>query len=224
MKALIFDSGTLINLSMNGLLYVLEKLKKNCDCYFLITSAVKHEIIDRPLSIQRFELGALNIQALMDSGVLNLPSVLGIKEEDIDKDTRDIMDMANHYIQVNGKWVSIVSEAEISCLALNDILSKRGFETLIAIDERTTRMLCESPESLERVMSEKIHQKVDLIAQNFKIFHKYRFVRSSELVYVVYKKGLINLKGNKVLEALLYATKFHGAAISFEEIDILKKL
>jgi hypothetical protein len=224
MKALIFDSGTLINLSMNGLLYVLEKLKKDCSCYFLITSAVKHEVIDRPLSIQRFELGALNVQALMDSRVLNLPSALGVKEEDIDKDTRDIMDMANHYIQVNGKWVSIVSEAEISCLALSDILSKKGFETLIAIDERTTRMLCESPESLERVMSEKIHQKVNLVAQNFKIFNKYRFVRSSELVYVAYKKGIINLRGNKVLEALLYATKFHGAAISFEEIDILKKL
>ncbi len=209
---------------MNGLLDILEALKKNCNCYFIITSAVKREVIDRPLGIQRFELGALRIQSLLESGILKSPQALGIDETAIAEDTRELMDIANHYIQINGKWVSIVSEAEISCLALSDLLSKKGVDTLIAIDERTTRMLCENPESLEKMMSEKIHQRVTLIAQNLQIFQKYRFIRSSELVYVAYKKGLVNLKGKNVLEALLYATKFHGAAISFEEIDVLKKL
>jgi hypothetical protein len=41
---------------------------------------------------------------------------------------------------------------------------------------------------------------------------------------VAYKKGLIRLQGKKVLEAVLYATKFKGTAISFEEIETLKKL
>ena len=224
MKALIFDSGTLINLSMNGLLPILEDLKKNCSCSFMITQAVKREVIDRPLGIQRFELGALCIQSLLESGILQMPSGIGVDDNIIQEETHDLMDIANHYLQINGKWVPIVSEAEISCLALSDILSKRGIETLIAIDERTTRMLCENPESLEKVMSEKIHQQVKLIAPNFKIFQNYRFIRSSELVYVAYKKGLIKLQGKNVLEALLYATKFKGAAISFEEIDVLKKL
>jgi hypothetical protein len=58
-----------------------------------------------------------------------------------------------------------------------------------------------------------------------KIFSKFKFIRSSELVYVAYKKGIINLGNNKkVLEALLYATKFKGSSISFEEINELKRL
>ena len=45
-KALIFDSGTLINLTMNCLLYILPELKKIFKGKLLITSAVKYEIID----------------------------------------------------------------------------------------------------------------------------------------------------------------------------------
>ncbi len=224
MKALIFDSGTLINLSMNGLLYVLEALKKNFDGKFLITQSVKHEVIDRPMGVMRFELGALKIKELLDKGVLELPSSIGIAGEKLQLETRELMDIANHFIQVRGQWVNLVSEAEISCLALSDELSKIGFETLIAIDERTTRILCENPSSLERIMSEKLHQRVTLIAEDLSIFSKYRFIRSSEIVFAAYKKDLVSLKGDKVLEALLYATKFSGSAISFEEIEIIKKL
>jgi len=35
---------------------------------------------------------------------------------------------------------------------------------------------------------------------------------------------LTGLQGKKVLEALVYATKFKGAAISFDELNELKKL
>ena len=117
-----------------------------------------------------------------------------------------------------------LSEAEMSCLALSDELSKIGIENIISLDERTTRILAEKPENLERILSEKLKQRIRLVASDLDLFRKYRFIRSSELVFVAYKKGIILLKGNKVLEALLYATKFHGSSISFEEINILKKL
>ena len=224
MKALIFDSGTLINLSMNGLLYILEGLKKDFNGKFLVTEQIKQETIDRPIGIQRFELGAIQIQNLLDSGILELPDVLGIMPKDLEEETNKLLETANHYMQMRSHWIQIVSAGEMSCLALSDVLSKRGVETLIAIDERTTRMLAENPGALEKVMSEKLHQPVQLLESNFKAFASYKFIRSSELVYVAYKKGLVNLQGKKVLEALLYATKFHGAAISFEEIEELKKL
>lgn len=224
MKAVIFDSGTLINLSMNGLLYILESLKKNFQGKFLITRPVKYETIDRPMGIEKFELGAIRVQNLIDQGILEFPESLGISEEVIKKETDQLMDIANHYIQSQGSWIKIVSDAEMSCLALSDELSKIGIKSLIAIDERTTRILAERPENLERILSERLHQKVSLVAKEFSIFSKYRFIRSSEVVFVAYKKGLINLQGKKVLEALLYATKFKGASISFEEIDQLKKL
>lgn len=224
MKALIFDSGTIINLSMNGLLYLLEGMKKNFDGKFLITKDVKSEIVDRPMNIDRFELGALRVQKMIDAGILESPSSMDVDEKEIEERTRSLTDMANHFMQVNGKWIEIVSNAEISCLALSDILSKRGVENIIAIDERTMRTLCEEPATLEDIMSARLHTKVDMIAEDFSIFSKYRFIRSSEMVYVAYKKGLVHLNGPKVLEALLFATKFKGCAISFDEINVLKKL
>ena len=223
-KALIFDSGTLINLSMNGLLELLEKLKKNFNGKFLITKEVKYEVVDRPIGIYRFELGAMRVQKLIDTKVLEMPSSLNISEDMIKKETQRLMEIANHSVRVGNKMVNIVSDAEISCLALSEELSAKGIENIIAIDERTTRMLSESPGMMERMMSEKMHHRVSVDESKLKEFSKFRFIRSSELVYVAYKKGLADIEGKKALEALLYATKFKGSAISFEEIDELKKL
>jgi hypothetical protein len=197
-----------------------EKLKGK----LLITRQVKYEGIDRPVGVPRFELGALRIQKLLNEGILELPSSLNISEEDLNMETKELMDIANHFIQVRGKWVSIVSEGEISCLALSDLLTKDGIKNLVAVDERTTRMLCENPQSLERLMSKKLHQRVTLISNDLEMFSKYKIIRSSELIFVAYKKNLVNLEGSKAMEALLYATKFAGSSISFEEINILKKL
>jgi len=224
MKALIFDSGTLINLSMNGLLYILEGLKRDFDGKFLITQKVKYETIDRPVGIQRFELGALGIKDLIDTGVIEMSTSMDVDESELNNETKILMDSANHFMQIKGKWVHLVEEAEMSCLALSKELSKRGINCMIAVDERTTRMLSENPENLLRIMSEKLHQKIQSNPEGNESFSQYKFIRSTEIAYVAYKKGLIKLKGNRVLEAVLYATKFKGSSVSLEEIDILKKL
>ncbi|MBS3065505.1 hypothetical protein J4229_00440 [Candidatus Pacearchaeota archaeon] len=223
-KALIFDSGTLINLSMNGLLDLLTKLKEDFDGKFMITKEVKYEVVDRPIGIYRFELGALRVQNLIDLGILELPSNIGISDELIKKDTKEFGEIANHSVQVGDKWVNIVSDGEMSCLALSKELTRLNIKNIIAIDERTTRVLSENPESMERIMSEKIHKRVHVDEEKLGAFSKFKFIRSSEIVYSAYKKGLTDVKGKKALEALLYATRFKGAAISFEEIDILKKM
>jgi len=223
MKALIFDSGALINLSMNGMLYVLKELKKNFDGKFLITEEVKYETVDRPIGIERFELGALQVQSLIDSGIIELPVALNVNVRELKKDTKLLFDTANRFLKVNGKWLHIVAEAEMSCLALSSVLKKRGIETMIAIDERTTRILCENPSNLGSLMSERLHQNIKIAGSNNGIFSEFRFIRSSELLYVAYKKNIIELKGKKVLEAVLLATKFKGSSISFEEINVLKK-
>jgi hypothetical protein len=223
-KALIFDSGTLINLAMNGLLYMLEDLKKGFKGKFLITKPVFYEVVEHPAAIARFELGALQIKSLIDRGIIELSNSIGISDIELEKETATLTDIANHYLQANGSWIKIVSEGEMSCLALSDELSKKGIENIIAIDERTTRLLAEKPENLERIMSERLHKRVLLVAKDFQIFSKYKFIRSSEIVYVSYKKGLSKIQGPKALEALLFATKFKGAAISFEEIEEIKKL
>jgi hypothetical protein len=224
MKALIFDSGALINLSMNGLLDILERLQKRWSGVFLITPQVKSEIVDRPLKIHRFELGALRIQQLFNQGLLKLPEKLNINSQELLQVTRHLLEKANHALQIKGSWLEIVSEAEMSCIALASLLNKKGVETLIAIDERTTRTLCESPRMLEQLISERMHKWAKIAGTDFSEFREYRFIRSSELVYVAHKKGLLGIEGKQALEAALYATKSKGAAISYEEIEALKKL
>lgn len=224
MKALIFDSGPLINLSMNGLLFLLEELKKTFNGKFLITESVKYEVVDRPIGIYRFELGALRVKNLIEQGILELPEQLDISGKEIRKEALRLMNIANHAFSSNGRPIRIISEAESSCLALSAELGKRDVENIIAIDERTTRILSEKPENLEKLLSDKLHETVRASMKELSIFKQFRFIRSTEIVYVACKKGLLKMSGPKVLEAALYATKFKGSAVSYEEIEALKKL
>ena len=222
-KVLIFDSSTLISLTMNGLLPELKELWRQFGGYFIITRDVKYESVDHPLKIQRFELEALQLQSLLDQKVLVLPSALGINDEEISKRTSKILQETNTLFQANGKPVHLIDLGEASCLALQDILSEEEYTSAIVVDERTTRLLGERPENLHRLMEHKLHMPIQKM-HGFPDFQKYLFLRSAELMYVAYKKNLTILKGQKVLSAMLYGVKFKGCAISEEEIDILKRL
>jgi len=224
MKVVVFDSGTLINLSMNGLLYVVSELKKATGVRFAITDEVKYETVERPLTVPRFELGALRVQEMLERKEIETPKDFGVSEGEIKSIRENLMHVANHSIKAKGKWIKIVSDAEISCLALSSILTKKGVKNVIAIDERTTRLLSEKPENLEKMMSKRMHQNVKLENENFSLFKEFRFIRSTELVYVAFKKGVLKLKSPKALEAALYATKFKGSSVSWDELKILKKL
>lgn len=224
MKALILDSGILINLSMNGLLYLLEEFKKISKTKFLITPQVKYETLDRPIKVPRFELGALRIQQLISKKVIELPSSMNISQKEIDDEAKKLLDIANHSVRTKRGWIKIVSGAEMSCLALSKILKEKGIENVIGVDERTTRILAEKPENLEKIMSKKLHQRVEMMTEDFKIFKEFKFIRSTELVYAAHKKDILKVKGPLALEAALFATKFKGSSVSFDEIKVLKKL
>ncbi|MBM3230463.1 hypothetical protein FJZ22_02295 [Candidatus Pacearchaeota archaeon] len=222
MKVCIFDSGVIINLAMNNLLYLFPILKKKTK--LVITPSVKREIIDRPLTIPRFALEALQVKELFDEGIIELPEGIGIQSATLEAETKKLMDKANHFVQTNGAWVPIVSEGEISCLALSKALTEKKIENIIAIDERTTRLLIEAPRNLERLMSDKLHKRITLAYQDLSVFSIFTCIRSSELVYVAYKQGILHPKNKQTLSAALYATKYKGASITFEEIEQLKKL
>ncbi|MFH1802779.1 MAG: hypothetical protein ABH864_05030 [archaeon] len=224
MKILVLDSGTLINLSMNGLLYILPELKKLTGVRLAITSDVKYETVDRPAGVPRFELGALRIKELISSGTLEMPEAFSISNESVKLETKALMDIANNTVEARGKFIRIVSDAEMSCLALSKQLTEKGIENIIGVDERTTRILSEKPENLQKLMSKRLHFNVTLEKNNFTQFRNFRFIRSTELVYVAYKKGVLKLKDPKALEAGLFATKFKGSSVSFDEINVLKKL
>jgi len=223
-KVIIFDSSTLISFFMNGLLPELKELKKIFKGKFIITNDVKKEIIDKPITIKRFEFEALKLKELLDEKVIEMPSCFGIKEEDILKKSNEIMGFANSALIGRGKEVKLIDLGESSCLALSRIFDEKGIKNVIAIDERTTRMLVEKPENLEKLMEKRLHTKITSKKTDFKFFKGFKFIRSAELLYVAYKKGVVRLKNGLVLDGLLYAVKFKGCSISEEEINEMKKL
>jgi len=223
--AIIFDASTLISFSMNGLFEEVKKLKESFEGKFLITKEVKYEVIDRPINVKRFELEALRIKKLLDEGILEMPDSLGISEKEIADKKDKMLEIANNMFEGRGKNITIIHDGEASCLALSRILLDKKIPHLIAIDERTTRMLGEKPENLEKLLGKKMSTSVKLKKKDFKYFRGFRFIRSTELMYVAWKKGLIGLRNGKtVLDALLWALKFKGCAISGEEINEIKAI
>jgi len=224
-RAIIFDSGALISFSMNGITGIIRELKKIFRGKFLITSEVKREVIDVPIRIKKFELEALKIKKLLDDGVLELPFSLGVSDSEIEKEDNRFLELANSTFSGRGRDIHILDHGEASCLALSKLLKERGMDNIIAVDERTTRLLVEKPENLRRIFEERMNTKVTIKNENTKYFSDFKIIRSPELAYVAYKKGLTDLKdGTLVLDALLYALKFKGASISRDEIEEMKRL
>lgn len=223
-KAIIFDSSTLISFSMNGLLPELKALKEIFDGSFIITSDVKREIIDKPLTIKRFELEALRLNQLLDEKVLEMPVSLKINQKDVSKKTEEIKNLANTTFFGRGRDIKLIDSGEASCLALSEMLTQKEIKNVIAIDERTMRMLVENPENLKKLFQSKLHTKITSKKENYKFFKGFKFIRSSELVYVMYKKGVAKLKNGLLLDALLWAVKFKGCAISGDEIREIKDI
>jgi len=171
-KVLILDAGPLINLSMNGLLEIFEKIKSQ-NITIAITSYVYQEVVNRPLNIPRFELGALKIKKLIDKKIIQFSEELGINNQELEQETQKLLRIANSAIRTENKSIEIVSIAETSCLALSIILTKKGISNLIAIDERTTRVLFEKPENLRELMTNKLHRKINLSLNELKNFNTF---------------------------------------------------
>jgi len=222
-KSIIFDASSLISLSMNGLYDELRNLKKNFDGHFIIPKEVKLEVVDNPLQIKKFKLEALNINALLDEKVIELPECLGITEKEVSKKSSELLDNANSTFKEKDRIIHILDLGETSCIALSKILTERGIKNIVAVDERTTRMLCEKPENLKKLLCKKLHTKIDFNKEKTKQFQGIKIVRSCELIYFANKKNLTKLQGKKALEAFLYALKSKGCSISFEEIEEMIK-
>tara|TARA_Y100000310_G_scaffold344950_1_gene460715 strand:- start:1862 stop:2554 length:693 start_codon:yes stop_codon:yes gene_type:complete len=222
-KFLIFDSGAIISLTMNGLLPILVKLKKEFNGEFVITPDVKREIVDRPLKIKKYELEGIKTTNLIEKGILVLSSKF-VSNSALNKETKRILKIVNSAFrdEKTGGKINLIHGAEAECLAFSNLCK---CDNVIVIDERTTRMLTEAPGKLEHLMEKKLHTSINANIKNLNELEKFKFIRSAELLYVAYKKDLFEFKKDKILlDALLYGVKFKGAAISSREIEKIKKL
>jgi len=231
-KALIFDASSIITLALTDLLHILEPLKEKFNGEFYITEEVKYEVIDRPIQERRFMLEALFIKKLVEKGVLKIYPVI-LKEQS------KLLRLANSTFISEGEFIKIVHPGEVSCAVLYNQIdaetaktdSFRGAEKLdfsskkaMVVDERTMRLLCESPENLREILENKLHKKILAVEKNYPSFKNFKVIRSCELALMAYEFGLIDLpaKREEIIRALLYATKFSGCSISSKEIDSLK--
>ncbi|MFH1637821.1 MAG: hypothetical protein ABIB71_05335 [Candidatus Woesearchaeota archaeon] len=232
MKAIVFDTSTIISLATNNLLWILEPLRKQMKGKFYIPEAVKKEVIDRPLQSYRFKLEAMQVLQQVIQGTLNIYESKGLREE-----RERILNLANSIFIARGKNLHIAHEGEIGAIALARILGA----DVIAIDERTTRVLVEQPLMLVNLLSGKLHTKIMVNQENLREFNNLtsgmKVVRSVELGMIAYQIGLMdkyaaegtekyvsNHPKKYVLEGLLWALKLKGCSVSESEIDQMVKL
>jgi len=219
MKALIFDSSPIITLALNDLLRILEPLKDSFNGEFFITEPVKYELFDKSIETKRFKLEALMIQDLIDKGIFKVK-----KDKMLFDEMQKIMNIANNTFKTESAGIKIIHDGEASCLALYKLLPFE--DKAIVVDERTTRMLCENPVNFHKLLEKKHHVSIKANEVNYDFFRKFRIIRSSELVYIAFKKKIIsfNFPNREVLDALLFALKFKGCSISYNEINAIKKM
>jgi predicted nucleic acid-binding protein len=209
---------------MNGLLETFEQLSHIFQGEFLITPAVKYESIEHPLQIKRFEWGALRINKLLEDEVIkSIEDEDPVSKEELNKKTQEILDSVNSSFSLDGKQIYLIEKGEAECLAMSLLLKEHGIDSAVVIDERTARMICENPENLEKIMETKLHTNIKINFNLIKQLQKLKIIRSTELMYMAYKKNILD-KDKKTLEAVLYALKFGGCSISEKEVDIMKNM
>jgi hypothetical protein len=219
-KYMLFDAGPLINFSMNGLLPLFRRIRVEFEGKFVISEEVKGETIDRPIGIDRFQLGALNLKALLNDGIIELPSFNKKQKMEMEKRKMEILNKANNTFCSKGRSINIIHNGEASTLALASILKPN----IAVFDERTTRMLCENPWNLRTLLEKKLHTSITAKESNYPYFSDFKIIRSAELVYIAYRKKLQELNDPNVLKAMLHGVKYNGCSISEAEIEEMSRM
>lgn len=211
-KTVVADSSSIISLAMNCMSSALVEMGVK----ILVTDEIYEEIILRPQNSKRYALESMRIKKLFSEGVISVMNPEPLI-------TREIMDLSNSIYSIRNHPLRLIHKGEAAALALISGIEADG----LLIDERTTRLLIEDAETLRRVLSDQMRRSVEIDEKKLAAFRDIlpdiRIIRSSEVAAVAYEKGIIgrNLgnNGKEALMATLYALKFSGCAISWNEID-----
>jgi hypothetical protein len=214
---IVFDSGVIISFSETCFLPLLRPLKEDVG-EFIITKGVKNECVDRVKNNMRLRLSSLRIEEQIDENIFSVYE----GSQELTEKTNKLLNISNSIFTINKHPLKIVDFGEAECLALLGLTRS----TCIAIDERTTRMLIEAPQSLLSIFKKKYKTKnIKLNKEKYSQFineiGKVKAIRSVDLfAYAHLSKLLPNRYINKEhLRASLYSLKFNGCSVSFEEID-----
>jgi predicted nucleic acid-binding protein len=211
-RTIVADSSSIISLALNCMSSVLEELGVK----ILVPDEIYNEIILRPMGSKRYALESMRIKKLFSSGVISVSNPEPLI-------TREILNTANSVYRAKKHPLRLIHEGEAAALAL---LAGVDASALL-IDERTTRMLIEDADGLRGVLCGQLGRRVDMDVRMLDAFRgivsDVRIIRSSEIAAVAYEKGILGRSlggcGKEALMAMLYALKFSGCAISWQEIE-----
>lgn len=226
MKSLIFDAGPVISLATNSLLWILEPLKKKFNGKFCITNAVRNELVSRPLEIKKFKFEAIQVERLIENGVLEVVDSSFIREK-----APMLLNTANSAFKAYNNYMRIVHFAEMSAIAAAIDMEADA----VVIDEKTTRFLLENPKMILEILRKTLHTSISISENNLKEFknmtRNIKTIRSVELVTMAYEHGILDSYITKIpnarknlLESVLWGVKLNGCAVSKEEIEQILRM
>ncbi len=216
MKAIVFDTGPIISLALNDLLWTLPVLKEKYGGDFYLPHSVKLELIDKPMNSKKYKFEAMNILKLINKGVLKVHDKIEI---------HNYLHLANSIYSIGGRKLKLVHGGELEAFVLANQLKA----DLCAIDERTMRLLVEDANKLRSLLERKFHTKVQLNRSKLNEFKEkvccVSICRTTELMAIAYESGLFKdfdgIKKRDFLDGLFWALKLRGVSISGDEIGEL---
>ncbi|MBI5389885.1 hypothetical protein HZB02_00165 [Candidatus Woesearchaeota archaeon] len=223
-KGLVFDTGPIISLTLNNLLWLIEPLRQQFGGTFYITPRVKEELVDQPLRTRKYKFEAIQVMPYISRNILTF-----VYNDTIKQRAGTLMGFANTVYWAQGNPLQIIQLGEMEALAAAVEQGALG----MVVDERSTRMLLEDPAGLRKIIESHLHMRVTMNQEALEQFHAaaghLSVIRSAELVAMAFELGLLDKYMDPpslrmpVLEGALWAIKLSGCAISEQEIlDILK--
>ncbi|MDO8428501.1 MAG: hypothetical protein Q7S92_04785 [Candidatus Diapherotrites archaeon] len=215
---IVLDSSALISLSETCLFDVFRALNKKLGIQFIMSQGVAEESIETPSTIKRFQLSSERIQKGLNEKWIQ---VAQMNSESKALEER-MVSLCGKLFHSNGKFIQILHKGEAESLALMQQVNSR----ILCMDEKTTRMLIETPNELRELIQRRqginIQVNSTILNELNQIIPKPIIIRSTELIALAYEEGLLNetiTNTIKAARAALYAVKYAGCAVSEEEIE-----
>jgi predicted nucleic acid-binding protein len=217
-KYVVCDSGSLITFTSSCSADLLYFFKEKFKIQFVIPPGVEEEVVLYPLrkAIKKYMQSALRLKRAIEDDVINV-----IEIDELADEREHLLNVGNNILYARGKPLHLVDIGETEMIVL---AKEIGAETVI-LDERTTRMMIEAPFKLKEHLEEELGVNIMVNKANLAEFSKYSTglsaFRSSELLILGYENGFLDKYGEhakEMLEAALYAFRFSGCSISFNEI------
>lgn len=212
MKRVVLDSSALISLSESCAASCLGFLKEKNSIEFLAPQTVYDECVTRPLGIKQYGFSALRIKRLFLEGIVKKTEVDGLEVD-------AFLEVTNKLYHVNGKNLELIQRGEAECV----VLMKKA--DCLVIDEKTLRILVESPKKMGEILKSEYGKEVGLDGNSLtklqQMVRGIKILRSAEILVVAAKQGYFARFGEDEGEAGksgIYALRGFGCSLTKEEL------